>query len=158
MLVRIVDSTTLAVMLANIFGLSKFLKLRTTFLTLIYSWLLQIIEPLMMIIEVIQILHLVLNFGETLREKIEQCQYDEDEKKYSLLYKSFTILLTLINYIIGFWIIFQTIAKYPEYNTIISITSFIIMCIGIALLAFNFYKECNFLILLILICTNKSFF
>lgn len=89
-------------------------------------------------------MYLVLNFGETLRDNIEQYQHDEDERKYSLLYKSITILITMINYIVGIWIIFETIGKYPEHNTLITITSLIVFGMAITLLAFNFYKECKF--------------
>ncbi|KAH9422886.1 hypothetical protein DERP_008149 [Dermatophagoides pteronyssinus] len=141
-LFSIINSTTLAVLFANIIGLSSgitksvsdsWLKKTTT---VTYGFIIQLIEPLLMLIEMIQIITFILNFGETLRSKI----FDEDNSSSSSLYKIITILLTLVNSLLAFWIIWcDTIQN--EQLLLMKISTIILMGMAMAVYIYNIYHE-----------------
>ena len=82
---------------ATIAVFSSFPILSTSTLTTVaassYGVLLQFMEPVLMFIEIVQVIRFILDLGDRLRSKVHECQ---DEKGESF-YKSLILLVSLAN-------------------------------------------------------------
>lgn len=90
-----INSTSLAVLFANFLGLSIYTRSYSRWTTLcasIYGLIIQLIEPMLMLIEIIQVIRFILSVGQMLREKIFD---SEDDERMSSIMKGLTIVLTV---------------------------------------------------------------
>ncbi|XP_046918836.2 uncharacterized protein LOC124499031 [Dermatophagoides farinae] len=145
-LFSIVNSTTLAVLFANFIGLSIGITKSSSdswskqTMTLTYGFAIQMIEPLLMFIEMIQIISFILNFGETLRSKI----FDDNNSSSSSssMYKIITLMLTLVNSVLAMWIIWHDIFhQNDEQLLFMKISTIIVIGMVMAVYIYNIYNE-----------------
>lgn len=145
-LFSIVNSTTLAVLFANFIGLSIGITKSSSdswskqTMTLTYGFAIQMIEPLLMFIEMIQIISFILNFGETLRSKI----FDDNNSSSSSssMYKIITLMLTLVNSVLAVWIIWHDIFhQNDEQLLFMKISTIIVIGMVMAVYIYNIYNE-----------------
>lgn len=95
-----INSSALAVLVIGyLFGLSPLGSSNSGPLTSIattgYALLLQLLEPVVMFIETVQVIRLIFSVGDWLREKVHE---EDDEKSSATLYKGIIILGTTLNY------------------------------------------------------------
>lgn len=95
-----INSSALAVLVIGyLFGLSPLGSSNSGLLTSIattgYALLLQLLEPVVMFIETVQVIRLIFSVGDWLREKVHD---ESDEKSSVTFYKGIIILGTTLNY------------------------------------------------------------
>lgn len=95
-----VNSTSLAVLFANFLGLSLYTKSSSKLSTIsetAYGIFIQILEPLLMLIELLQVIRYIMDIGEQLRDKIFE-SYENYNKRTTVALKTLTLSVSIIVY------------------------------------------------------------
>ncbi|KAI7688125.1 hypothetical protein SSS_10591 [Sarcoptes scabiei] len=151
-LMPIFNSTTIALLVSNLIGISKFSLTSTSKSSLLnycafgFGLMIQFIEPLLLLIECIQMIQLILFVGDSIRSRIFDDDTDSNGRK-QLSFKILTLIITTFSFVGGMRILWHFYHQQPVPSsstwTIIlwKLNAISILIIGIILLLYNLYNE-----------------